>query len=427
MDADVVSTEPRSPMPPLLAAGFYGFWLGGVPMFSAPFVAAEFGLGDEQIATVTGIASLGSFGTYALTRWADRHGRRPAMRGALALAPPLVLAAALSPGVVTYVASLVLLSAVMGTLIIVPPVAITEVSSDDARARGQSWFGLISGLGGAIPLALAAGLGDRPDGWRVGFAVAALWIFALPWLWSRIPETGRFENAFDDGRARRARMRDLLRPEYRRRTVGIVIVSFLRGAALTAVGFYTFHHGVDNLSLPAWAVSLTFVGGGAIGMVGNPLGAWSCQRYGRRPTLVLALCVHVGSAIAFYWVPPGELWPTIASLSVCFFGFNLGIQAFGVADRLIDTELFPTPLRASFAGLRMITSAGANSTGSFAVAALTAWTGSMPGAITGIGATLIPISIVLFLWVVPETRGLTLEEASLEEAPAEEAPFEESA
>jgi len=37
------------------------------------------------------------------------------------------------------------------------------------------------------------------------------------------------------------------------------------------------------------------------------------------------------------------------SSATCF-----GVQAFAVADRLVDTELFPTRLRGTYAGVRMI-------------------------------------------------------------------------
>src|SRR5262245_8292009 len=309
-------------------------------MFAAPAVAKSFALDDRALALLTGVLSLGSFGALGLARLADRRGRRASLRLSFAGLGPLLLASALAPGVLVFGVAQLLAGAFHGALRSVSVVGITEVADEDARARWHSRFGLAAGLASALPLALAALLGDRLDGWRVSFAVFAVPWLALPWVWRAAPETQRFENARRDGRVQTSRMRDLLDPRYRRKAVGLAVVGLMRGAALGALGFYSFHHAVKNVGLESSAAALVFAGAGTLSMFGNPVGAICSERWGRRPTQVAFAVLTLIGGVAYYQVPGGLGLATPLLLAVAFCGFTFGVQAFGVADRLVDTELF---------------------------------------------------------------------------------------
>jgi len=406
---------PRSPLPILYALGAYAQGLMSLPAMAAPFVAKEFGLADRDLAVLTGAMSLGAIGALALARLADRRGRRAALRLAFAGLGPLLLATASAPSVGFYAAALIAAGALNGALRSVSVVATTEVSAEQARARGQSWYGLLAGFGSAVPLGLVALLGSRPEGWRLLFASMSAGVVALPWVWRNAPETRRFETARDRGRVQRSRMRDLLEPRYRRRAVGLALAGLLRGAGLGALGFYTFHHPVKNLGLEPWAVALVFVGGGTLGTLGNPAGAIASERWGRRPTQVAFVLLTVLGGIAYYLVPAGLGRATPILLSLAFFVFVFGIQAFGVADRLVDTELFPTALRTSYAGLRLIVESCANALGNFGLAAFIVWLGSLSLAMAALVPGLVAPALVIFWWATTETRGMRLDQAALEE------------
>jgi len=406
---------PRPPLPLLYALGAYGQAAMTLPSLAAPFVAKAFGLADRDLALLTGAMSLAAFGALALSRLADRRGRRAALRLSFAGLGPTLLATALAPTAFFYAAAQIAAGSLHGALRSVSVVAITEVSDENARARGQSWLGLLAALGSGVPLALAALFGDLPNGWRLSFAVLGLAALALPWVWRHAPETGRFETARERGRVQRARMRDLLAPRYRRRAVGLALVGFLRGAGLGALGFYTFHHAVRNLGLEPWAVALVFVGGGTLGTLGNPGGAIASERWGRRPTQVVFVLLTVLGGVAYYLVPAGLGLATPISLSLAFFVFVFSVQAFGVADRLLDTELFPTALRSSYAGLRLIVEAGATALGNFGLAAFIATFDRLGLAMAVLVPTLVVPALVIFWWATTETRGMVLDQAALEE------------
>ena len=97
------------------------------------------------------------------------------------------------------------------------------------------------------------------------------------------------------------------------------------------------------------------------------------------------------------------------------------ILAFGVADRCLDTELFPTAQRATYAGWTRIAVAVAQTAGQFALSGLILWLGGLVPAVTILSVVTLALSLVIFLAVCPETKGLSLEAAALEE-PLEQEP-----
>jgi MFS transporter, MHS family, alpha-ketoglutarate permease len=411
--------EPADPRPPLRALLLLGAAAQAsmtLPMFAAPFVAKEFGLADARVAFLSGLISLGAFGAFVLSRLADRHGRRLVMRLGFAALAPLSLVTALAPSVLVYTASQLLASAFRGSLNSVVSVAITEVSAEGRRARNHGWLGLAAAAGSGIPLGLAAGLGDQPSGWRWLFGFVAAFALVLPWVWRRVPETSRFEQLRADGAAH-GRVRDLLAPPWRRRSIGLVIVGVLRGAGLAAVGTYAFYHAVTNLKEPAWVASAVLGVGGGVGMIGNGLGALLSERWGRRPTQVAGALVTMLAGIAYYWVPGGLGMWTPLGLALAFLAYVLGIQTFSVADRLVDTELFPTRLRGTYAGVRTVGDAAAATLQNFGLSAAIGAAGSLRLAMALMVPALVIPALALFWWVTTESRGLSLDEAALEKYP----------
>jgi predicted MFS family arabinose efflux permease len=411
------SDRPKEALGWLLGLGAYAQGALTLPMLAAPSVAATFSLGDRDLALLIGTLSLGSFGALLLARLADRRGRRGALRISFAGLGPALLVTALAPNLWVYGVAQLCARGLDGALRAVSTVAITEVAAEQARARAHAWLGLLSALSNTVPLGLIALVGDRPGGWRLAFAALSLPVLALPWVWRRIPETRRFQVADQTGRIERARMRDLLRPRYRRRAVGLGLVGLLRGAALSALGFYLFHHAVTNVGLETWRVAALFAGGGSLGIVGNPLGAFCSERWGRRPTQVVFASLTVLFGVGYYQIPAGLGIATGLGLGLAFGLYVLCVQAFAAADRLVDTELFPTALRSSYAGLRIIVEAFAAVLGNFGLAACLTWLGQLELAIAVWVPSLLVPALGIFWWATTETRGMLLDEAALEDPP----------
>jgi predicted MFS family arabinose efflux permease len=245
-------------------------------------------------------------------------------------------------------------------------------------------------------------------------AAAAL---AIPWVRRSLPETRRFVRAAASGSVAATRARDLFHGPYRGRAIGLLAAWTLRPIGVTSVLTYLFYHGVSNLALTPAVMTLILIVGGAAGLLGIPLGARLSNRWGRRPTLASFSLLCVASGLAYYWVPgdpPG--WSAIA-LGACFAVCQIAFNAYNVAERCLDTELFPTALRATYAGSTRLAQALATVVGNFAVSWLAAELGGIVPAISLVClATALP-AVVIFLAVAPETAGQALDQASLEAAP----------
>jgi MFS family permease len=409
------AAEPRlsEAMRLLLGLSVYAAYLQALPGVTSPFLAAELGLDDAQITAIAGFVSLGAFGTAALARMADRRGRRGLVILCFALLPLLSLGSALAPGIVTYTLSQIGVSALMGALFTGIVVVMIERSSESRRAAGQSWFGLACAAGGGLAIGLAALGNDMPWGWRGFWLVAALPALAIEPVRRALGETERFTRARDDGHVAASRARDLFRGPWRRRSLALLCVASLRPIALIATSAWPYYHMVKSLGLSPVTASLIFFFGGGVGQLGNPLGARLADVWGRRPTAVWGSAVAVATGIAFYWIPLG---PAAVTELVALTAVNQGATAaFSVADRLLATELFPTPLRATFSGVGGLMGAGAQLVANFGLSLLVAPLGGLVPAISWLSiVTFVPATLI-FLAAVPETRGMSLEQAAAEE------------
>ncbi len=403
-------------MAALLSLTAFASYINTVPGIIAPFVAREFGLSDAGIASLMGFISLGALGSFGLTRLADRIGRRRVLLASLVVLPMLLLGAALAPGVRLYIAVQVLIVALYVTVLATTMVVITEELPDEARAQGQAYYGLLFSLGGA-PVLLLAPLLDGSMSWRLIWGFAALALLAFPWVRRSLPETRRFARALEDGSVARTRARDLFRGPYRRRAIGLLAAWTLRPIGVTAVMTYLFYHGISNLALtPGW-VTVVFIAGGAVGLLGIPLGARLSDRWGRRPTLATFSLLSVAGGVAYYWVPVDFAIAPVLALSACFAVNQISFNAYNVAERCLDTELFPTALRATYAGSTRLGQAIATILANFAVSALAGPLGGIAPSITVVCVVTALPAVAIFLAVAPETAGQGLDEASLERGP----------
>jgi len=403
----------------LLALGAYAVYVQSLSGVVAPFVAKEFGLGDAGITGIAGWISLGALGAALLTRLADRHGRRNILLLSFALLPLLSLATAFAPGVASYTLAQLGVNALFVTLLAGIVVVISEQAADGERAAGQAWFGLAGAIGGGLALGLAGAADRLPGGWRSLWLVAVLPALATLHVRRALRETGRFEHAREQGKVDSTRAGDLFRGAYRQRAIGLLVVSFLRPIALVATATWPFYHMVKTLGLPPASASLVFLVGGGIGQLGYPLGARLSNRWGRRPTSVAGSFVAVAAGILFFWVPAGPA--ALVPLAVLTAASQAAIAVLSLSDRLIGTELFPTALRATFAGASALMQAGAAITAQFGLSLLATPLGGLAPAITWLSAATFVPAIIVFLMVVPETRGLSLERAALEDEPPPQA------
>jgi len=380
---------------------------------ASKYIADDFGLSEAALASYFGLFGLGAFGTLGLARLADRLGRRRLMLAACAALPLVGLGSFFAPTAWSYAAVQVVAVAILGTLFAVSVVVLTEELPLASRARGQGLIGLASGVGAGTVLVLIAVAVEGLGSWRWLWLAVVPGVLLLPRLRRTLPETGRFEIAAGLGQTERARMRQLLEPPYRGRTLGILGAAFLGNASNVAAMTWGMYHLLENLALPQAQASGLLLVGGLLVVAGFPLGGRLCDTWGRRGTGVVGSLVGTVGSLAFFWAPPNA--PLLVPLLALAFGVGgMARTAKMIAWRTSATELFPTRLRAAMQGLSAVMAATSAIAAQLGTAALVPLAGGLIEAASVMVLLGVPAAIV-FLLLVPETRGIELESASLDE------------
>jgi SHS family lactate transporter-like MFS transporter len=372
----------------------------------------DFGLRESELAGAFAWASLGSIVGLVLGRMMDRLGRRRMLLTNTVLLGIGAIATALAPSLLLFILAQILVGGSVAGLSSNVGVFITEELPDEARARGQAARGLIGQLGSGAGLIGVAAFVVLAGSWRWVWMIVALPLLALPLLRRVVHESGRYETAKRAGEIDRSRPMELVGPVYRRRFLGAAAAVILLQMATSATMSWLLLHAETRMGLsPAWATAIV-IGGGALGLVGFPVGAYFADTIGRRWTVFIFGSIYLVGNTAYYWVPSSI--PPVLGLASVFGVASIGFGAATVASGTGIQEMFPTRLRGTLAGAFGIASAAGVMLAHTSVSVLTDVLGGLVPAITLVACLGLPGPLI-FLLVLPETRGLSLEEASLEE------------
>lgn len=381
----------------------------------APWIAKSFHLGESGIAGLFAWISISALGALGLSRMIDWLGRRRMLLICLAGTALSALAAALSTSIVAFALCEIALYAFIGATISGSIVILAEELAIEERARGQSWVGLGIGLGSGLCLVTMPIVAGRYS-WRwMLVAAAVMGIGALRLAGRVVPESGRWQRASAAGATAATSFYDVFGRFYRRRAITILICSLLANISGIASTSWAYFHLVSVMRLePATASILMLVAGG-VGMIGFPIGARSCERYGRIPTIFVANLMISSGAVAFYWGPPAHLTMRTLWIGVTYFCFTAGLSAGQVGGNSLATELFPTAIRGVMMGWFALAGAVAAVSTQTLIAVLAAPLGGLSIVVGYLSLLGIPNAIIVML-CLPETRGLSLEAAAMEEA-----------
>ena len=381
----------------------------------APWIAKSFHLGESGIAGLFAWISLSAIGALGLSRMIDRLGRRRMLLVCMAGTTVSALAAAFATNIAAFALCEIALYAFIGATVACGVVILAEELPIEERARGQSWGGLGIGLGGGLCLLTMPMVAGRHS-WRWMLALASAMGVAALWRAGRVvPESGRWQRAAATGTTSASSFYDAFGQLYRRRAITILVCSLLANITAVAVSSWAYFHLVSVVGLAPGAASGMMLLGGGVGMLGFPLGARSCERYGRIPTIVVASLMTSLGALAFYWGPPAHLglrWLWIEFTYCCF---TAGLSAGQVGGNSLATELFPTAIRGAMMGWYALINAAAAVSAQTLIAVLAARLGGLSIVVGYLSLLTIPGAIIVALFL-PETRGLSLEAAAMEDA-----------
>ena len=388
----------------ILAYQGYTMAINGI---GAPFIAASFGLGDAGIARLYAWISPAALGALLLLRLADRIGRRRVVLGCMAATPVAALAAAAARNVVVFAVCDTLLYAFIGATVSGAVIMLAEALPMERRARGQAYGGLAAAAGVGFCLILMPLLVRNHLSWRWLLVLSGGGLVWFPFLSRLVPESGRWRAASDRGATSAARFFDVFGARYRARALPLAVCAFLSVVAGFSADAWSYYRAVSSVGLSAGAASVLVLGCGGLSMVGFPLGAWACERFGRVPTVATCWLLAGAGAVSFYWGPPGGSVAPVYWLGASFFWLKTADNAALVGFRSASTELFPTALRGTMVGWTVLIGALGVVVAQSSIALLAGPLGGLSRVVGYLALLSLP-SALIFGWFIDETRGLSL-------------------
>jgi len=350
--------------------------------------------------------------------YADRAGRKPAMlltismitvgTAGLALTPSYASIGIAAPIIV--IVCRLIQGLALGGEVGPASVFLLEIAPADQRGFYSSWQlasqGLSSVLSGATGTVLALILTEQQMaswGWRVPFLLCLLLIPVAFYLRSAMPET--LEGEVDQAAARPvARLKQVLAEK---RTVILAILLILGGTISTYVANYLTTYAITTLHMPSSiALAATLVGGTGT-FIFSLIGGWLSDLYGRRvvmwiPRLILTLTVWPMFLLLTHHPSPLVLYAVALSMTA--------LNSFGSTAALTSIpELLPTKIRAT--GLAVAYAVGVSLFGGTTQFIITWMLGVTKDPVSPAWyVTAASLITLVAIWVMPESRGRSLED-----------------
>jgi putative MFS transporter len=395
----------------LSAAAFFDGYDTSIKSLALTQIRDSFDLTKSGASALLAVIYIGALPAMAITRWADKVGRRRMLLVSVLGYTLFSGLTALAPNAATYATLqfcqqifLVAEGALVWTM------AAEELPAE-ARGFGFGVLGMNIALGTGFAAILYGGLFD-PLGisWRWLYVVGVPPLLLVAVLRRQLPESRRFEVAQAAEKLSR-RWQEILRPPHGRWLLLVVATTFLlqlsNQATVFAIDFLQTDRGIDTSTANGMLV--------LAGLPGIPLmvaaGGLS-DRFGRRAVgCSFAFASMIGGA-GFFWAPGG-----VAVLLPCMSLTLVGSMGSFPVIQTYAAELFPTSLRG--AASSWSSSAGIiGRTASLGLAAIVlavtndhqSWTAT----ILGVGPLL---AVVMIAVMFPDTHGRELEDTSGEDLP----------
>ena len=368
-------------------------------------IAEQAGLSGTAIGIGLAVIRLASLLALPLAAMADRVGRRRTLRWCCGLGMALTALAALSPTFTVFVAVFALGRPLLSATDTVAGVAAAEQTASPDRARAMALVAAAYGIGAGL-IAVLRGVAGDALGFRAVFALAVVPLVGVIALGRLVTEPDRFRAVADadaDATERTVPVLGAVGAPFRRRLLVLAGVMFAISVVTGPANSFLFLYAESVLDLSPATTAAMVVAAGLCGLAGLLLGRAGADRVGRRPTVALALVAVPAAGIVTY---SGSVPAAVAGyLAAVLFG-----SAFLPAMGALQSELFPTPVRAAAAGWLV----AASVVGAFAglvVFGLVADAGDRFAAAAAVVFTPMALAAVL-VTLVPETRGRELEDAA---------------
>ena len=356
--------RPRKIRPSQVAAVAMGNALEFYDFVTYAFFAVQIGrtFFPSHAPSASLLASLATFGAGFLTRplgafvigrIADRRGRKPAMLLSFGLIGIAVTGLALTPSYarigtlapILAIAFRMLQGFALGGEVgpstaflmeAAPPLRRGLYTSFQAMSSDASV--LVAGLVGIVLSSLMDGPTLDAWGWRIALLLGA----------AIIPFGLMLRRSLDET----LHAADTVPPARPRHLARIVVpgIAMLAGATTTNyILDYLTTYAATTLGMPVRLAFGATVVVGFCGVIGDPLGGWLSDRFGRKPVLIIPACLLLVSVFPCFWVlaharSAAALYGAAALLSICSNTANVSMV-------VVITEQLPRAVRSRGLGL----------------------------------------------------------------------------
>ncbi|MGI8822760.1 MAG: MFS transporter [Acidimicrobiia bacterium] len=379
----------------------------GASVISAtlPYARVAMDLSEGAMFWIFGITRALSLAGILFAFTADRQGRRDAFLVAFALIPVGNLLAGLLPTPVTFtIAQGITRIGVVGVAALAV-VILAEELTPAVRALGIGIYAIAGSVGAGLGLLLLPIADGGDNRWRILFGLTALGLLALPLLNRFLEESRAFLRP--SPRVGYAAVMESNEGRYLWTLAGI---AFLVALFSSPAFNFVLERLVNDLEWTSRSATMLLVVASGVGTVGLLVGGRLADISGRRQVAGLGIIIGLIGGVGVYFVDTPVL------LGVTIFLGTLGATMLTPAFAAHRSELFPTRVRASAAGL--ITNAGiVGSILGFVIGALVVDSIGLSRTIAFLGIGL--LAAVWLVFQLPETKGRVLVERGGEAHPAD--------
>jgi MFS family permease len=366
-----------------------------------PYIGRDLGASEGRLGLALSAIRVGALISVLLGRAADRSGRRRLLLVTVLAYTTATAATGLSRGIAQFVACQLVAEVFLVTEWSLAQVVIAEEFPASFRSLGQGLLGTFGALGAGLAALLFPIFQETAIGWRGLYFVGIAPLLLVAYLRRSLPETARWQEARRRGETRHGRLADLFGAGHRLHFLVLVALSFALGASAAPAFGFASYRATNGFGWTPSEVSAMVLLGGGLGMAGWFVSGLAAERLGRRRVGMFSFAATGGAAWLYYtsrW-----LAPAFAALVFMEAGGTVALNALG-------TELFPTRLRST--AKSWITNAAVVGAvaGMASVGALSSALGGADAVVRLLAA--LPIACAVSLVVLPETRGLELEEIS---------------
>ncbi len=402
----------------VIAAAVFNQYDRALLVLALPQIQAGLGISESELGVLGSWVRLGALPAVFVAAWADRVGRRRVLLGTILAYTLLTGLTAAAPNVWVFGIAQFLAHGCLAAEMLLSIVVVTEELGPRHRGWGVGALLALQGAGAGLAALLLPLAASSPEGWRGLFLVGLGPLALLAWWRRRMPETERFEKVREAGLEPEAGilLGSFLRlaSGHRARLAAVLAAVFAVAAGSSAADFLSVKFLQSEHGWSASGLSALYLVGGAAAICGGPLAGRLSDRHGRRGSTVgfsvalvlVAWCFFGGQGLAL-----APLWALLVFVNL---GTDVLLATYGA-------ELFPTRLRATALGVRMLVATLGGALGLALESVVYGWTGSHSGAVMLL-AGLVLVAPLVILGFLPETAGRSLEDIAPDRDPTSPAP-----